>query len=174
MFGLLLKSIPSCAVALCFTIGRAIYNYKVHHRPLGKLLLDAALTSVFHSVGNIIVDKIYPEIDIPIEENEIIRVPLDTIAESTANQLLDNQVSSFLDSYNVSQLPSGISIAKTALVDFSTGYPRYEGIIDPLRNKIESNINSDYPIFTKHIILPEYKLKGHRMKLRILPKKKLN
>ena len=171
MFGLLLKAIPSCAVALCFTLGKAIYTYKLRHRPLRSVILNAALTSIIDSVSGLFIDSVFPDIDLSIEHGDgCLKVPLCALAESTANQILDSGVSSLASSYNISKLPSGISIAKTAVVDLSSGSPVYQGVINPEHNiGIQSIMLPEKPIFLKQIVLREILLKNQALKHFTLP-----
>jgi len=131
MFGLLLSGISSIGVALCFSVGKAIYDVVTGQRSPGRAVLNVGLTSVFHGVADIALNTIIPNIDLAFGTDRNIKVPLRDIAEFTAKNVLDIGVPIWLDSYKLKTLPSGLTLAQTALVDVSGAKPVYQGIIIP-------------------------------------------
>lgn len=154
-------------VPLCFSVTRAVYDIIAKRRSIPSAIFDVTLSSVFNDLADVTISSSLFDIDLSLTDDRKIQIPIREFAECTAQTVVDVGVDKWLSSHRLETLPSGLTIAKAAVVDVSGNVSNFQGTItQPSTQIIKPQQQIHLPI--RRVVLSESILQPNQLPHRTL------
>jgi len=173
MFGLVIKGLAGIGVGLCFSVARAVYDVVSQRRSIRSAILNVGLSSVFHGLADTVLDSTLFNVDLPLSDDSHIQVSIQDLAECTAQSVVDAGTRAWLSSHKIETLPSGLAVARAAVVDVSGNAPSFQGIITQSTSQIIKR-RQQIHLPVHQIVLSHTILQSNQLPHRTLTGKQIN
>lgn len=167
MIGLVIKGITGIGVSLCFTIVKAVYDVVTKRKSIPSAIFNVGLSSILHGAFELVSEPLPANVNLPLTDGRNIRVPVQRFAECATQTLVDASIERWLSTYRIEALPSGLSVARAAVVNVSGARVRYEGEIDRASGTLTPLPEGGQTIL-RRIVLPETILRSNMLPTREL------
>jgi hypothetical protein len=122
----------AAAMGVCLTAGKGFVDVVSGRRSLSSVVLSIGLSSLIDfDFFDFDLEPDPFEIELEGKDGDEYCVRVDEVSEALVAEVLDHSFENLLRTTEISELPSGLSIAKPVLVDASGRRPKYEGVIVP-------------------------------------------